>query len=645
MRIIGIKINKALPMVRKTLREGQWYPIGNFKEPSLGNGILRQRREPDTITDLYRLYADQPSVNVSCIVGKNGSGKSSLLDIMYRIINNLSFALMKKKSDNGRHLSFAYGLDADLYYEVDDKIGQVHTGFSEESVSITIVSYDKTKKVFYDYDRIMGDKDVYDDVLKTFFYTICTNYSIYSFNDADYKPAEYELDEEKMQLTPDWLGGLFHKNDGYQTPIVMTPYRENGIINFENEKFLANQRVRVLLLLFYSQGRSFIEGYEPARLHYSLRKDFKNEHESELRNSLTCLGIQSGDRFVQFLQSAWYHYIQETTRQFELSMNDSVMDMSLYYLAFKTLRICCKYDNFRDRVDFRGFEDQLSEGIYSLHQVENNLFKLFHSIIEDGSHISLKIRQCLYFIRSPFASSNGNASIQDILQGKSYHSYDEVQKLLPPSYYNVDIELTKRRRKADGNRSSWNQDTFLLSQLSSGEKHFLHSMSYALYHIKNLQSVNEDNYRVPFHHVNLVFDEAELYYHPEYQRRFVKRIIDYLHLCNIDRRKIRSVNVIIATHSPFILSDVLTENTLYLSNGYSRKVRQQTFGANIYDLLKSNFMLPISAIGDVAMKRLDEWIGLKVEGAEDPALSGYIGDRFIKSFYINSNEYVQDSEE
>lgn len=643
MRIIGIKINEALPLVRKTLRERTWYPFGEFREPNMSYRP-QYRKEPEIITDLYKMYANQPQVNVSCIVGMNGSGKSSLLDIMYRIINNLSYVLMKKKEGTGRHLSFAHGIDAELYYEVDDKVGCVHTGFKEEDIAVTIVSYNGEKKAYYDYDRIMGNKDICDDILRNFFYTICTNYSIYSFNDVDYTPAEYEKTEENKNITAEWLKGLFHKNDGYQTPIVMTPFRQKGIINVENEKLLANQRVRVLVLLFYSQGRSFIDGYTPYKIHYNLNIGYRSEHESDLDESLELLGIKDSEWFVRVLMSAWQYYIQQIQGNWVFQAEDKVLDMALYYLTFKTFRICSKYDTFRDKLDFVGFESKYKHWTPENCCPNGDLQSLLKEIAEEPSHIGLKIQQCLLFIQSNFAVSNGHASADDLLAGKTYTDYDEVQKILPPSFYNIDVEMLKKRRKIDGNRSQWMQETFRLSQMSSGEKHFLHSMSYVLYHIKNLQSVDADNYRIPFHHVNLVFDEAELYYHPEYQRRFVKRIIDYLHLCNIDRRKIRSINVIIATHSPFILSDVLTENTLYLYRGNRKRVRQQTFGANIYDLLKSNFMLPVSAIGDVAMKRLDEWIEGKENGESDASLIRYIGDRFIKDYYQTEKRYVQDSE-
>ncbi len=40
-----------------------------------------------------------------------------------------------------------------------------------------------------------------------------------------------------------WLHGLFHKNDAYRTPLVITPFRREGNIDINNERELAIERL------------------------------------------------------------------------------------------------------------------------------------------------------------------------------------------------------------------------------------------------------------------------------------------------------------------------------------------------------------------------------------------------------------------
>ena len=78
--------------------------------------------------------------------------------------------------------------------------------------------------------------------------------------------------------------------------------------------------------------------------------------------------------------------------------------------------------------------------------------------------------------------------------------------------------------------------------------------------------MEDDTFRVSYGHINLVLDEVELYSHPEYQRTFVADLLDRLSWLQINY-PIKSINILLVTHSPFILSDIPKSNILYLKEG------------------------------------------------------------------------------
>ena len=67
--------------------------------------------------------------------------------------------------------------------------------------------------------------------------------------------------------------------------------------------------------------------------------------------------------------------------------------------------------------------------------------------------------------------------------------------------------------------------------------------------------------------------------------------------------EIKAVSVIIVTHSPFVLSDIPTTNILTMQEGEYKERELQSFGANIHDLLNSNFFM-----SDGSRGRFAEWI-------------------------------------
>lgn len=87
------------------------------------------------------------------------------------------------------------------------------------------------------------------------------------------------------------------------------------------------------------------------------------------------------------------------------------------------------------------------------------------------------------------------------------------------------------------------------------------------------------------------------------------------------------------THSPFVLTDMFTQNTLYLKEGVVQKVKMQTFGANYYEMLNKSFFFDKSAIGTIASEVIGSMIQRKnnEERIEEEEL-GIVGDDFIRNY-------------
>ena len=620
MKIIGIQILEGTnSTISKSLKLG-WYPLVKCENDlELDNKLLPIIAKDYCPDGYYKINKDLPSISVCAIAGKNGSGKSSLLEIIYRILNNFSATLLSSASDNNNdtEVLYANGLEARLFFEFEGRIKYIYNHnlvsnyyeeINGECVEVSIAKLNQKKR---------------NDILRGFFYTIAINYSLYALNCADYDPIIPKANEQLG--VGKWLNYMFHKNDGYYIPIVLTPYRNNGEIGINNENHLALQRLSVFSLLFQSQGKTFIEGYIPIELQYRYIEDYKEKKTESFRRHLkdTFPELTNGvDLLIRHFESAWAKKIEEELEYDLGDYSNPQNETILFFLAYKSTKICLTYPSFREMLDLDSIlnlkkvatstDNKNSEKFVSVQEIRRwlnietkRVNAIVRELYREENHITIKIHQCIDYLTSERYKDKCLHSISyaDLIGKTKYKTYDEVFRLLPPAFFKIDLKLQKKAKvqKADIRSKS---NVITLQTMSSGERQLLYSMSYIFYHIKNIASIQEDGKRVGYHHINLIFDEAELYYHPEFQRIFIKRLLDNLALCHIDKRVIRSINIIIVTHSPFLLSDIPETNILFLG-GEEQKAHQKTFGANIYDLLKSSFFMD-SAIGEFAQYKLNE---------------------------------------
>lgn len=592
----------------------------------------------DSTTEDINLYGS--NINICALVGKNGSGKSSLLDMLYRIINNFGYLLFRGAIMPGAEdpiflkgiyasIRFKYG-DKKLELKCEDKCMYLYSNtteliWSDEYNGENIIDVETENYKGNSDTWIDSDKENIINVAKNFFFTIVTNYSIQSLNYEDY--------EEEGS----WIQKLFHKNDGYSHPIVLNPYRHDYGINTEIEAELTNYRLSAILLNS-TEEKPFLDGYNLNRLEYhfapfkyyriiyaAYRLRAINEQREDifldLKDDYDIIGFIN-DRFLEAYEKkgSCTNLILEGLHG--LSLNLSQNSRASYiaacvYIVYKVLS-STKYPDYAQYYkSLHRFEHCISCEV-----VNQEIKEYINKLTKDKSHIANKLHQTIQFINNydRIKESVGlSLNITDssfnfktyLDSNKLPNNISDIIKELPPPFYKVQIFLNRNRSKND----KWSQtDEVLFSKLSSGEKQFAYMMSTYIYHLANLESIQKANQtnpkankRVAYSMINMIFDEMELCFHPEYQRTFVNNLVSYIERAELN--KVFSFNIILTTHSPFILSDIPACNILALKDGIPDNSfkNERTFAANIYDILGNNFFME-TFIGEFASDEIDRII-------------------------------------
>lgn len=230
-----------------------------------------------------------PKVSISSIVGKNGSGKSSIVEMMIRIINN--FAFLAGYRENQSYLTFIPKVRATIKYNVNGDICFLKS--YDDTVSLIIS--DRTPLVFTR-GKMAGvnSKQRLSEVKDHLFYMLISNYSLNCFNSKDFIG-------ETDQRWDDWLTPLFHKNDAYQTPVNINPMRTDGQININQEHELSKQR----LMALFTEAAERKERNQYSNLYGVPTGEgfiFKISGESKLR-SLTFMKYLPDHRDIRYSES------------------------------------------------------------------------------------------------------------------------------------------------------------------------------------------------------------------------------------------------------------------------------------------------------------------------------------------------------
>ena len=643
--LLGLYIRKGCDKkMVKNLETKKFYALNRFFD--FGTKQLNF----DLLNKYHGFFGE--NIFVNAIVGKNGSGKSSILDLVYRIINNLGNEIFHFRFTNVDYeTGYVRKVFADLYFLTGDEVGLVSCRGDSVGISIgNIRMYFGRKSRQFENDGYTQEFGFDEDLdvkglLIDFFYTVVSNYSMQAFLDSDY--ADEETKKYRNDETVIWTNGIFHKNDGYSFPIVINPYRYKGVFDQKKEFQLTNYRLMSLLIAAKNKNKErnageeplqLIEGYELDKIEFSFNKEiiynkFKAYRKKEISSE------ELLERFRNSLRNNHLTYSRAVleayglyTQYFDIRIDksDPIVEHALLYLVYKTMNIAGRYPSYElykslGMVDFFDSEMEWDNEERAKHSFKD----LVNKILKDPSHISFKVYQVLHLLgKYELYSSRINTEEEkskvwdrnsDIFKPLSqklkikpettfnysqYEGYDSedlasITKKLPPTFFVSEIFLKNVEESSEKKGISF-------KKLSAGEKQFIYTVSSILYHAENLKSVDEEEEdRVKYHQVNLVFDEVELCFHPEYQRTFLSKLVGTLKRLELSNSM--PFNIVFATHSPFILSDIPTDFIMYLDNGKQRNGEEfkNPFGANINDILHQSFFLNHGFIGEFARKKIE----------------------------------------
>ncbi len=365
-------------------------------------------------------YSKELNIQINAVIGGNGSGKSALAELFlyfmfYYGVQKEHIPKHQSSSDSGND---GFGVFGQVKYTQEIKIMDVYLNVELVYIHDNILYQIFLRKNNFKIKAFEQDESTYSFVKKipfenfTFpFYSMYVNYSHHGLN---------------TNIEGEWLRTLFHKNDGYQLPVVINPYRVKGNMDINVENYLSRDRVFTNVIDTADESL-ILPNLEIEYIEIAIDSSKNTNKNPVYEKRSRDVDLLIKPLFKTFFKDEDYpsaiNYYQKEVEDYLLKKIKTITER---YLDYK------KYNSLVDQIK-------------SYFAVEDNELKSFlQKIYQDRSHVTLKIRQSLNFLRHDIyqinhAKGSKHFEVNDIIKSiseiKDNQFFTETIDYLPPPIF------------------------------------------------------------------------------------------------------------------------------------------------------------------------------------------------------------------
>ena len=559
---------------------------GTLKELPIEKQPLKDFFQPDESVLNHWKNRDEKLgtiCNITAIVGKNGAGKSNLLEFMKEF-------LFSKSDFSKQYISIYYdfiektllirkNVQYEIIYMINGKIDTIknftipdlvfYSNFSPSLMDPFLPEYRIGRGYFTEnhfvpkLDISTGNFLINEFSQNTFDYMIYENNKLFHYFLAE--PAAnsvFEKINEKIQFikinfTKPIIRDIHLDIVKMKFSLPESPIIDFFQFNLSKQIVLLNKNFEFVfylnfLKLFFVRYSVINQSILTDKF-FHIFKDFKKPS-ADLANS------SEEQRYVDILTTSEKNKIISSIKEYVKEISDL----------------------YAEKVKIQSFKGAVSS-LFNAFQQMNQLYPLQ---VDTLNSIDFS------FITVPIAEKE--------LVKKFFESYKELSHSVPFLFFSFEPNM------------------------SSGEKAYLF-LSSRFYSTVDQSFLSGGKIDPSVPNLLLLIDEGEVGFHPEWQRKYLKYLIDFFPQIYPGK----NIQIILTTHSPFLVSDLPKENILFLeqgeekdgnfSDGVSKKgkclvadglAKKSTFGANIHTLFADSFFLDGGLMGEFAKGKIGELINL-----------------------------------